>query len=238
MGMSPLLRRLRRLKTPLDIWPPFKLDEDILNELLANITISALSLNRYHDMVEGNVSHLYNVYRFERRLNLFLPYGLCLLVSILILVVGLLALRDNGTSAIDGGFLQILMTAATGETEIERAARGGDLGGEENVPERLKRLKVRFGEFLTVGQHGTRSETPHDDPGALDGEPFAAEQVDSDSDAVSMRLLGNRDGLATHDAGETQIDNTFEETACATKQVLRRRAGFGTNEETQPLRRR
>lgn len=119
-----------------------KLNETFLNEGLVNLTIAAISLNLWHDVVDGNVTCLYNVYRLEHRLNFFLPYGLYMLLTVPIITLGLLALRHNGDSAIEGGFLQILMTAATGNAAIERAARSGCFGGRENMPEELEKLKV------------------------------------------------------------------------------------------------
>jgi len=52
-----------------------------------------------------------------------------------------------------GGFLQILMTT-TGSKTLERAAAGGCIGGEENVPQDLKEIEVRFGEFVGTGDGG------------------------------------------------------------------------------------
>jgi hypothetical protein len=87
-----------------------KITEASLNSLLANVTISALSLNKWHGLVIGTETRPFNIYRFENKLNFFLPYGLSLLLTIPIIGIGLIAIRDNRVTAIDGGFLQILMT--------------------------------------------------------------------------------------------------------------------------------
>lgn len=59
----------------------------------------------------------------------------------------------NGVSAMDGGFMQIIMTS-TGSAVLDRAAAGGCLGGEENVPQELKNLKIRFGEIIDREEPG------------------------------------------------------------------------------------
>jgi hypothetical protein len=114
------------------------LTEALRNEALVNITISALSLNTWFEMVNGSSTRLFNVYHFENRLSFYLPYSLCLLLTLLVLILGFLALHHNGVTAIDGGFFQILMTT-TGRIGLESAASKGCPGGEENVPDELKK---------------------------------------------------------------------------------------------------
>jgi hypothetical protein len=58
-----------------------------------------------------------------------------------VLILGFLALYHNGVTAIDGRFVQILMTT-TGRTGLEAAASKGCLGGEENVPDELNKMKI------------------------------------------------------------------------------------------------
>ncbi|KAF1930568.1 uncharacterized protein M421DRAFT_91070 [Didymella exigua CBS 183.55] len=74
-----------------------------MNEVLANITISALTLNTWYSIVNGTDSRVVNVYHFQRHLNFFLPYGLCLLFTLPIVAMGLLAFRHNGVWADRGG---------------------------------------------------------------------------------------------------------------------------------------
>lgn len=62
------------------------------------------------------------------------------------ILLGLWALRHNGVSAIDGGFIQ-LVTTTTGSKALNREAAAGSLGGQENIPEGLQNLKIRFGEL-------------------------------------------------------------------------------------------
>jgi hypothetical protein len=207
---------------------------------LVNLTIAAISLNLWHDVVGGNVTRLYNVYRFEHRLNFFLPYGLCMLLTVPILTLGLFALRHNGVSAIDGGFLQVLMTAATGDTAIERAARPGCFGGKENIPEELEKLKVRFGELTATDgeitgetkslsiEHETESRQSQD-----------ASREDSVRDPASASLLEARESVEVGEETEatSRITTASAVSLHQATSTVTRRAGFGTTEETILFRR-
>ncbi|RYN20531.1 hypothetical protein AA0112_g10684 [Alternaria arborescens] len=128
-------------------------DSDMANELLINITISALALNKRFKIVKGTETLNFNAYRFENKLVLILPYGLSLALAIPILVLGFIALyvQNHGVSAISGGFLQLLMTT-TGHTSLEAVVTKGfgTLGGYENVSEELREMEVRFGELIGV----------------------------------------------------------------------------------------
>ena len=131
--------------------------EASINALLANVTISALSLNTWYGSVNVTNSQYQNVYRFSHPLNLLLPYGLCLGLTLVFIGLGLNALRLNGAAATDGGFLQIMMTT-TGDTSMRRAVRSGSTGGKENAPQALLDMKVRFGELINEGEAaGARS---------------------------------------------------------------------------------
>ncbi|KAL5114499.1 hypothetical protein ACEQ8H_007642 [Pleosporales sp. CAS-2024a] len=138
----------RRL--PTDPTAMLKFDAKMANDLLINTTISGLSLNERFDIVNGTESHNFNVYRFEHPLTFFLPYCLALELAIPTIALGLIALyvHNHGVSAMNGGFLQLLMTT-TGRTEMEQViTRGsGTLGGEESVSKELQDLEVRFGEL-------------------------------------------------------------------------------------------
>ena len=90
-------------------------------------------------------------YSFSRPLNIGLPYGLLFVLALPFLGLGLWSLYANGVPAQDGGFFQILVTTRGSEV-LDRAARAGCLGGEENVPQALKDVKVRFGEFIGGGE--------------------------------------------------------------------------------------
>ena len=128
--------------------------EASINELLANVSISTLSLNKWYGDVNVTDRDSRNVYCFSHPLRLLVPYGLCLGFTFLSIVLWLNALRLNEVSATDGGFLQIIMTT-TGDTEMSRNVLGGSLGGSGNAPKELLELKVRFGKL--VREEGTAS---------------------------------------------------------------------------------
>ena len=93
---------------------------------------------------------MYKVYHFQRPLNLFLPYGLYLLFTLPITGIGLISLRWNSLSAIDGGFLQILIQLRPSRLRFEIAAFKGYLGGYENTSDELSKLKVPSGELIAT----------------------------------------------------------------------------------------
>ena len=104
-----------------------RVSKTLLKEALANITISALTINKWYQLVNGTISYNYATYQFNNKFSFFPPYGLSQLLILPVIFFGLLALRNNGVLAIDGGFLQILMTA-TGNNKLRRLAQQVSLG--------------------------------------------------------------------------------------------------------------
>ncbi|KAF2502749.1 hypothetical protein BU16DRAFT_498544 [Lophium mytilinum] len=128
--------------------PSFAVSQDILNDALFNVTMSAaLQLGFWNTTVPVETTHTQQVYSFVSPRTLIVPYLTCLLLSIPFLYLGMNSVRLNGVTAMQGGFLQILMTT-TGSKILEQAAAAGCLGGEENVPEDLKAMEIRFGELI------------------------------------------------------------------------------------------
>ena len=213
--------------------------EELLNQALANITISALSLNTWYGLVNGSSNRAFNVYYFDHRLSFYLPYGLCLLFTLPVIVIGLLALKYNGVSAIDGGFVQILMTT-TGRTELEDAAVKGCLGGEENIPKELKKLKIRFGERITdvrMDTEGLRSAGDGSDE--VPTSSRYSDRVDENS-SPGIRPTTRNSQSGEEVTGDDQVDiDTSLASGAVTHQIgngLVRRAGFGIFSETDTLR--
>lgn len=125
----------------------FTATEELLNNLLLNVTLSAITAyGWWNTTVNATVDSLINIYSFSKPANLLLPYGLSLLFSLPFIILGLWALYENSVSATDGGFIQLISTS-TGSSALKIEAVKGCLGGEENVPEGLKELEVRFGEL-------------------------------------------------------------------------------------------
>ncbi|KAH8704394.1 hypothetical protein GQ44DRAFT_764181 [Phaeosphaeriaceae sp. PMI808] len=128
--------------------PVFGVSQDLLNEALFNSTISAaLQLGYWNTAVTINATDYFNVYSFASPKQLLIPYLACLGISVSFLLLGLFSLHQNGASTIQDGFLQMLTTTIGSDT-LREAAAGSSLGGEENVPEELKRLKIRYGELI------------------------------------------------------------------------------------------
>jgi hypothetical protein len=199
----------------------FSITEDLLNEALANITISSLSLNTHFQMIGGTSTRVFNVYHFNSRLSFYLPCSLCLLFTLPVLVLGLLALQHNGVTAIDGGFVQLLMTT-TGRTVTADAAGTGCMGGEENVPKELKKVRVRFGEMVE-GENLLRFE-------GLVGTDEEQEETSTETFPVARDTgsSGDVEGVYTR----KDAANPF---SGIERQEVVRRVGFGLLEETMPI---
>ncbi|CAO2657831.1 Nn.00g070910.m01.CDS01 [Neocucurbitaria sp. VM-36] len=222
-----------------------KFSETLLNEVLANITISALSLNLWYGLVNGTTSRTLNTYKFEHRLSFYLPYGLCLGFTLPIVLIGLLALHHNGVSAIDGGFLQVLMTT-TGNTELRKLATKACIGGEENIPKELKKLKVQFGELLVrdTMQNDSASVFGGDDDRSTEGVTTGRDCNPSKANTVIDRNSIALDDLQS-DRGQERIRDghasTYTKLASGSSTHKLRtnslqRTGFGTLYETKELR--
>jgi hypothetical protein len=122
--------------------------EASLNDLLTNITISLMALDLWTDDVNVTTTAYRNTYDFSRRINLILPYALCLAFGLLIVGLGLCSLWHNGVPASDG-FMQV-MVATRGRTEMERLVLKESLVGSEKASQELMGLKVRYGELVSV----------------------------------------------------------------------------------------
>jgi hypothetical protein len=132
----------------------FVVTEDLLNEMLVNITLSAISLGRWKQTVLVSQNLTDTVYSLSHPLNIFVPYTLLLLLALPFLGVGLWSLHSNGVAAQDGGFFQLLVTT-TGSRELHRAAaRSNGLGGGFDIPQELKDMKVKFGQFVDENKTG------------------------------------------------------------------------------------
>ncbi|CAN9172688.1 unnamed protein product [Alternaria alternata] len=132
------------------------LTEVILNDVLTNITLSAISLGTWWDEIEVNYTRYQSTYSFANPLNLILPYSICLAVATAFAAIAIWSLSHNGIPAADGGFLQI-MTATRGNTEMERLVLREKLTTVENMSVELKALRVRYGELVgedVVGANG------------------------------------------------------------------------------------
>jgi hypothetical protein len=141
-----------------DISNYYNITEDILNDVLTNITLSALSLGTWWDNVTVTTTRYQSTYSFTNPLNLILPYSVCFAAATLFAAIAIWSLWRNGVPAADGGFLQI-MTATRGNTEMERLVLKERLIAIDNMSKELKNLKIRYGELVgedVLGVEGKR----------------------------------------------------------------------------------
>ncbi|KAE8310649.1 hypothetical protein BDV41DRAFT_579345 [Aspergillus transmontanensis] len=126
----------------------FTVNEEVLNSLLANVTLSAINhFQLWPTSVNVTRQDLQTQYVWSRPLNLLLPYFLSLGVTLPLAVLGYWSLHKNGVPATDNGFLQVAMTTR-GNYKLDQLARGGCLGGNHNESAELKDLEVQFGELV------------------------------------------------------------------------------------------
>jgi hypothetical protein len=127
--------------------------ETTINEYLIMTAISALSLNAGETPVPVNISTYQATYEFSNPLNLILPYSLSLFFCAVFVGIGIWSWTHNGASAADGGFLQV-MTATTSRTRMEDLVVAQHID-QDNLPEELLNLEVRYGELLDSEGVGT-----------------------------------------------------------------------------------
>ena len=136
----------------------FSVNEDILNRMLASLTLSAIpEFNLWSAHVNQTQLLSANTYSFSRPLNLILPYYLILICALPLLIFEFCALYANGVPATDGGFLQLL-TTTRGSATLDKIAISGCLGGNRNVPSELRDLKIQYGEItLSLDSRGGKA---------------------------------------------------------------------------------
>jgi hypothetical protein len=130
-----------------DINSYYNITEDILNDVLTNITLSAISLGTWWDRVPVTTTRYQATHSFANPLNLILPYSICLAAATVFATIAIWSLWQNDTPAVDGGFLQIMM-ATRGSTEMEKLVVREGSTTIDNISDELKNLKVRYGELI------------------------------------------------------------------------------------------
>jgi len=144
----------------------------------------------------------------------------------------------NGVSAIDGGFLQILMTAATGQTEIEIAASKGCLGGYENIPDELKHLRVRFGELVTqesVHKSAETSSLPLVTTNDVGRGMYGDEPGEDATLMITSQESEGRESQG-HEVSGAAMASGIGDRVQDKEGALTRRAAFGVSDEITSLR--
>jgi hypothetical protein len=129
-----------------------------MNGVITNLTLSAISLGTWWDMVPVTFTRYQSTYSFANPLNLILPYSVCLEAATLFAAIAIWSLWRNGIPAADGGFFQIMM-ATRGNTEMERLVLRERLMTIENMSVELKNLRIRYGDLVgedVLGVEGRR----------------------------------------------------------------------------------
>lgn len=141
-----------------DWFDPRDLDfpEELINEVLTNITISALTLNTWRKEIPVNQTVFRSVYKFSHPENLIIPYAVCFSVGTVFILIGMYCVWCNGAPVADGGFLQIML-ATRGNTEMERLVLAHGARNADEISRPLKELELRYGE-LVVGEEQGRSK--------------------------------------------------------------------------------
>lgn len=106
-----------------DLEANVNLSADILQSLLQNTTISLLSLSNTNVAAELTQTPYHNVYSFSRRDKLIMPYAAVLIGTFFFLVIGIIALAQNGVAASGGGLLQLLCTT-NGSHVLDEMVKG------------------------------------------------------------------------------------------------------------------
>jgi hypothetical protein len=131
----------------------FNLTEDTINEYIRNLSISAISLDVGAAQMPVHDYKYKTVYHFSNPLSIILPYSLWLSFATISIGIGIWSLVQNGTSAADGGFPQVI-TAITGRTKMEDRTLAQHFD-QDKLPKELLYLKIRYGELFNVDGIGT-----------------------------------------------------------------------------------
>jgi hypothetical protein len=123
------------------------ISEAMLNEVLANITISAISLGTWWDMVPVTSTRYRSTYMLSNPLNLILPYSICLAAATVFMAIAIWCLWRNRAPAVDGGFLQIMM-ATVGDTQMGRVILEEKVAAIDDMSDELKSLRIRYGGLI------------------------------------------------------------------------------------------
>ncbi|KAE8153275.1 hypothetical protein BDV25DRAFT_169157 [Aspergillus avenaceus] len=168
----------------------FTVDEDILNSMLANVTLSVINQFQLNSASTNVTRHDQRTqFVFSRPINLLLPYFLSLGLALPLAGMGYWSLRQNGVPATDNGFLQVAMTTR-GNRELDHLAMGGCLGGNHNESAQLKQLEVQFGE---LSRPETRAGSPD-----IDFKPEIRMAGFGPKDEVTPLLVGEKYGNVNH----------------------------------------
>ena len=134
-------------------WPAYSWDiaANYMEDTFFNLSMSFVNIHpNRHVLTDAATSNYSELYKFDNLARFFVPYAVTLVVSFVILLFNLLALRSNGVSA-NSGFLQVMCTTAGMDERIKNLAIKASCGGYEMVPAELKEMEVNFGSVKCDG---------------------------------------------------------------------------------------
>lgn len=121
-----------------------------IEDLAHNITISMLATG----FTQGNSTFInattwmaHNIYEYSPR-NLFISYGIAIFLTLIVVAIGLWALRINGVSH---GMGFSTFVAATRNPRLDALCEGESLGGLP-LEKRLGRVRLKFGVIAEEGK--------------------------------------------------------------------------------------
>ncbi|GME39339.1 uncharacterized protein LTHEOB_4187 [Neofusicoccum parvum] len=124
-----------------------ELTASLFEQMLRNVTMSMLTRPNTNAYANVTKTPWRNAYSFARKDSLIAAYAVSLIVSALFIAMGIFALFKNGVAAETGGFMQVLCTTTGDFLDINREASKCSTGGAANFSEKLKDMRVRFGEI-------------------------------------------------------------------------------------------
>ncbi|KAK2732113.1 hypothetical protein CKAH01_02059 [Colletotrichum kahawae] len=162
---TPLTRAAYDEQTKDYTYMDYNLSPDILRDLMTNVSLSIFNDGQHLTSTSVTTTNYRLSYVFKSPWRLIAVYAADLIVTAIFLLLGLVAMFQNGVAATPGGFMQILCTTTHEHGTLNRLARQACDGGKEGMSEHLKKLKVRFGEVmdrnedLRFAAFGTEEET-------------------------------------------------------------------------------
>jgi hypothetical protein len=123
----------------------------LVEELSVNVSLGLLSVNGLVQLqAQQNVpvvaSSTQIVFQYNKR-ALLTTYGVAILAGTMALIIGSLALYENGV-AMSGGFLAVLRT--TRDVTLDDVVPIGDRGADP-VPQELENVCIKFGDSRRQG---------------------------------------------------------------------------------------
>ncbi|KAL3301466.1 Purine catabolism protein PucG [Colletotrichum asianum] len=162
---TPLTRAAYDEQTMDYTYMDYNLSPEILRDLMTNVFLSIFNDGQHLTSTSVTTETYRLSYVFKSPWRLIAVYAADLIVTAIFLLLGLIAMFQDGVAATPGGFLQILCTTTHEHGTLNRLARQACSGGKEGMSDHLKKLKVRFGEIVDMNEglrfaaFGTEEET-------------------------------------------------------------------------------